>query len=296
MRVLVTGATGGAGSWIVDRLADAGHDVTGVDQRPPDGHREGVTFYAADLADPGEAAETVVETDPDAVVHFAAIPNPLGDPGTTVFTNNVESTYNVLVAAGRQGARVVWASSESIYGTAFAEEPWLPDYLPLDEAHEVRPEDPYGTSKPVGEDVADMVARKYGISVTSIRPAWIQYPGRYVVEDQRTSFDPETAEPSGNFWSYVDVRDVADAVAAALAADVTGHEAVHVMAAENYVGRPTRELFEATFGECPGPCDLDGEQCAFSLARAREVLDWAPEHTWREARDEAVPGPDLTAG
>jgi nucleoside-diphosphate-sugar epimerase len=288
---VVTGATGGAGSWVADRLADQGVHVTGVDLERPAGGRDNLAFRTADLTAHGETWEIIHEADPDAVIHFAAIPSPTQDPGTRVFENNTTSTYNVLVAAGRNDAEVVWTSSESAYGTVFAEETWLPDYLPVDEAHPLRPEDPYGASKVAGEEVAEMVARRYDVPVTSIRPSTINYPGRYYTSDQRAGYE-EGGALSGNFWSYVDVRDVVSMVEAALAAEYDGHEAFLCVADENYLGEPTAGAIEAAAGRLPADCDLEGEQAGLSNAKARAVLGWEPVHDWREAEGEEVPGPD----
>lgn len=291
MDVLVTGATGGIGSWVLDRLAEDGHDVVGVDLERPSGDRENARFYAADLTDQGQAWEVIQTEDPDQVVHCASIPVAGTHPGTETFRNNVDCTYNAFVAAGTVGADVVWTSSESLYGMPFAREPPLPDYLPIDERHPKRPEDPYGTSKLVGEELAEMVVRRYDVAVTSVRPSWVNYPGRYELTEVREGFDPATADRSGNFWSYVDVRDVVSLIEAALLADRTGHEAYLAVADENYLGRPTAETVEAAFGDLPDDCDLAGEESAFSTEKARERFGWTPEHSWRTAETEDVPGP-----
>ncbi|WP_440765464.1 NAD-dependent epimerase/dehydratase family protein [Natronorubrum sp. DTA7] len=291
MKLVVTGATGAAGSWIVDHFADAGHEVIGIDLERPPRERENATFLAADLTEQGQALEAILDFDPDAVIHFAGIPRMGITTGTETFLTNVSSAYHVFEAAGRAGADVVWASSESLYGMPFAAEPFLPDSLPIDEDHPMRPEDGYGASKLVGEELAAKTVRKYGISVASIRPSWIQYPGEYRATDGNAAFDPETADPSGNFWSYVDVRDVVSTVDAALKADIDGHEAYHAMAAENYLGRETEDVIETVFGDLPAACALEGEQSAFSTAKARRELGWAPEHSWREAEDADVNGP-----
>jgi nucleoside-diphosphate-sugar epimerase len=137
-----------------------------------------------------------------------------------------------------------------------------------------------------------MVARRDGVSVASIRSSWIQYPGEYNCRDVATG---DLAGGAGNCWSYVDVRDVAGIITAALDTDFDGHEAVHAAAADNYVGRPTAELVEECWGEVPAQCELAGEQSALSTAKADGLLDWAPEHGWREAADEDVPEPTLLA-
>ncbi|WP_152039377.1 NAD-dependent epimerase/dehydratase family protein [Salinigranum salinum] len=291
---LVTGGLGRSGRWIVDRLA-GDYDVVCVDYEQPGfevPERPHVDFRAADLADRGAALDLLADVDPDAVVHWAAIPSPTRHPGGEVFETNVLTTYNVLVAAGRAGARTVWASSESAYGWAFAREKTLPEELPVTESHTTRPEDPYGTSKVAGEEVAKMVARRYDVPVTSIRPSWIQYPGEYACRDvAREGLEGG----AGNFWSYVDVRDVASLVASALDSRVEGHHAVHAAAADNYLGRPTREAVEAFFGSVPDDCTVDGEQSALSTARAGELFGWTPAHSWREAADESVETPSLLA-
>lgn len=292
--VVVTGAGGRSGRWIADALADE-YEVVCVDVDHPGFEadaRENVDFRAADLTDRGEALDLLGEIAPEAVVHWAALPSPTRHAGGRVFETNTLATYNVLVGAGRADARVVWASSESAYGFAFAEEKTLPDELPIPESHPTRPEDPYGTSKVAGEEVAKMVTRKYGVSVASIRPSWIQYPGEYNCRDAAESGD--LSGGAGNFWSYVDVRDVAGIVAAALDSDVEGHEAFHAAAEENYLGRPTADAVEEFFGGLPDDCTVDGEESALSTVKAAAELDWEPDHSWREAEAESVPEPSLT--
>lgn len=292
--VAVTGGLGGAGRWVVDRFASQGCEVVCIDQdRPANADVANVRFFEADLTAPSQALELFDRTDPDAVVHLAAIPDPLSHAGSEVYRNNVLCAHNVLVAAGRVDARISWASSESIYGFPFAESPIAPAYLPIDESHPMSPEDPYGVSKQSGEDLARMVARRHGVQVASVRPSWIQYPGGYEVTAMREAFDRDTlaeagpddpaASGYGNLWSYIDVRDFARLVERSLQVDFGGHEAFHCHAAENYVGEPTTEIIEEFYGDLPDRCDLSGEESAFSVKKAGRMLDWTPEHDWRSA-------------
>ncbi|WP_267642026.1 NAD-dependent epimerase/dehydratase family protein [Haloarchaeobius amylolyticus] len=299
-RIAVTGGLGGVGSWVVDRLAGEGYDVLSIDVETPDHHVEGVQFVAGDLTDAGETFDLLYEFDPDGVVHLAGIPDPTGHAGTRVFETNTLSTYNVLVAAGRLGADVAWTSSESAYGFPFSESLVLPDYVPVDESHPMRPEDPYGTSKVAGEEVAEMVVRRFGIQVASVRPSWVQYPGEYEASGLREAIDVADVEPgtkppgSGNFWSYVDVRDLVDLLVRAVEADVDGHEPYLCHAAENYMGVETTRLIESVRAEpAPDLAALSGEQCAFTTQKARDELGWEPQHTWREAEDASVEGPSF---
>jgi UDP-glucose 4-epimerase len=89
MNVVVTGATGGVGSRIVERFASEGHDVLGLDLERPPGEHENATFLAADLTDQGQAWEPILAHGPDAVLHFAAIPRVGIEPGAETFLTNV---------------------------------------------------------------------------------------------------------------------------------------------------------------------------------------------------------------
>jgi len=289
-RVVVTGGLGRSGRWIVDRLAGE-YEVICVDLDHPGFEVEaapGVDFRAVDLTDRGEVFDLMGEIDPEGIIHWGAIPAPERHSGGRVFENNTQGAYNALVAAGRAGATVVQASSESAYGFPFASEPFLPDELPITETHPLRPEDAYGTSKVLAEEVAGMVTRRYGVPIASIRPSWIQYPDEYACRESE-----DLADGAGNFWSYVDIRDVAGIVEAALDAEFEGQEAFNAMAAENSLDRPTAEAIEEFFGEVPEGCAIEGEASAFSTAKAANTLDWRPEYDWRTAREETVASPVL---
>ena len=289
-RAVVTGATGMVGAAVVERLAESGTHVDGMDTRRPSGTRPRLDFREVDLRDQADVWESVHEVDPDAVVHCAAISNPLDNPGTRVFTNNVEGTYNALVAAGRVDAEVVWTSSQAAYGALFGDD-WVPDYLPIDESHELRPADPYGVSKVCGEEVAASVARRYGVPVTSLRPATVHGPGETRTRPPREDADLASDDLRGNFGSWVDVRDLARLVAAALAADRTGHEAVLCAADENCLGPPTADIVETVCGTLPERCELSGREAALSNDRARERFDWRPVYPDLDGGD----GPETPA-
>jgi UDP-glucose 4-epimerase len=289
--VLVTGGLGRAGRWVLDRLA-GDYEVVCVDQHHP-GADDRIAFKAADLTDAGEARDIVAETDPDAVVHLAAHPNTRHHAGATVFENNVESAYTVLDAAGRAGADVVWASSTSTYDRLYHRETWPPDRLPVAESHPTAADSPYPASKVAGEAVAEMVHRRHGVPVVTLRPTLVTFPGEERTAENRAAFDPADADPTGNFLSYVDARDLADLVAATLDCGLAGHghEAYNVSATDQYLGRDTVALLRAVYGDLPADCDLDGEDAIFDTAKAREAFDWAPTRSWRETESETAGAP-----
>ena len=295
--VIVTGGRGASGRWVVDRLRES-YDVVVVDRDHPGFGAAGVEhvdFRAADLTDRGAVRELIASVEPDGVVHWGAIPALGRHPEGEVFENNAVAAYNVLTAAGEAGARTVQASSDGAYGFFFADEELLPDELPVTESHPRRPEDGYGLSKVAAEAVAAGVARRHGVQVASIRPSWIQEPGGYPCREP--DYTDDLAAGAGNYWSYVDARDVAEMVHAALTSEFApggGHEAFNCVAADNALGEPLEELLARYYGDVPeaGP-GVDGDGGAYSVAKAAELLDWTPAHSWRDAADESVPRPEL---
>ena len=290
MDIVVTGGRGTTGRWVVDRLA-SDHSVTVLDRSNPEQGHPGVDYRAIDLTEAGATLDVITELRPDAVVHWAAIPVADTRPGVDVYRNNTLAAHGVLTAAGRVGARVVQASSDGAYGFFFAEETPLPDAVPITEAHPLRPEDPYGLSKVVTEEIGATVARRDDVSVASIRPSWIQAPGEYPCRDPE--YVDDLGAGAGNFWSYVDARDVAEMVVAALDADLEGHEAFNCVARDNALGRPLRELLATEYGRVPERFDVEGDASAYSTAKAADLLDWTPEHSWRDAAEESVPAPTV---
>jgi UDP-glucose 4-epimerase len=293
--VLVTGGLGSSGRWIVARLAEEYDRVVCVDRDHPgfdERGRDGIEFRAADLTDAGETFDLVTAERPDAVVHWAAIPVAGRHSGVHLYENNTLATHHVLSAAGRVGADVVQASSDGAYGFFGMAETPVPEELPITESHPLRPEDPYGLSKVVAEDIADTVARRDGIRVASLRPSWIQFPGDYPCRDD--GYVENRDAGAGNYWSYVDVRDVAEQVVAALDADTAGHEAVNCMAADNALGEPLADLVESYFGGLPDDPTVSGDDSAFSMRKSKDLLGFEPRHSWRDAVDERVPDPTLT--
>ncbi|MFL5766706.1 MAG: NAD-dependent epimerase/dehydratase family protein [Actinomycetota bacterium] len=151
MRTLVTGAAGFIGSRLCHRLVEDGHDVVGFDDLS-EGRLDNlsdspeVAFVEADLRE--EEAVARAATGCDVIFHQAAkrsVPRSLVEPLLTTDVN-VRGTLNVLEAARGSGARVVYASSSSVYGDQ--------ETLPLHEGMLPAPKSPYAASKLADEAFA----------------------------------------------------------------------------------------------------------------------------------------------
>jgi nucleoside-diphosphate-sugar epimerase len=284
---VVTGARGGVGAKIVQALLTAGHEVIATDRMSPatDYHWEkGLHYCEADLTDAGSAFSLVREA--DVVVHAAAIPTPETHPAHIVFENNLTATFNVLEAAVSWNvSRFVNISSETVPGFIFPERAFLPDYVPVDEAHPVRPQDPYALSKYFGEQLMDAAVRRSDIRCISIRPSWVthlaDYP-RYVSLVVR-----EPATMTGNAWSYVDAEDLADAAVLASESVLPGHEVFYVAAADNLAGRPLAALVREYYGDRVELRTTDREDASgISCLKAKRLLGYAPRRSWHDYLDD----------
>jgi nucleoside-diphosphate-sugar epimerase len=274
VNVVVTGAAGKAGRAVVRDLLERDQRVLGVDLvRPGETQSE---FLVADLTDFGQTVECLAGA--DAVVHLAAIPASGIQAEATTFRTNMLSTYNIFEAARvLDTGRVVWASSETIFGLPFELE--QPAYAPIDEEHPPYPQSSYALSKLLSEELGRQLHRWTGRPHVALRFSNIMEPHDY---ERFPSFWEDARLRRWNLWGYVDVRDVALACRLALERDV-GAEHFIIAAADTVMNRPSHELLAEIYPSVPYR-RTDGEyDTLLSIDKARRLLGYEPEHSWREA-------------
>jgi len=277
-RIAVTGSSGKLGRQVVIELVDQGYTVICVDRTP--GAEQAQATRLVNLGDLGETIDVLQGC--DAIVHLAAIPGAFIYANHVTWSNNVQATYNVYEAAACLGIkRIVLASSECAYGIGFARDLHAPDYLPLDEDHPLRPEDCYGLSKVVCEQIAESFWRRSQIATFALRFGFIHLPA----DIQRfPSFNQEPTERVRNLWNYIDVRDAARACRLSLEASLAGVCPLNIVADNTCMDVPNAQLIRACF---PDLLDLrgidpDGFSGLISNKKAKSMLGWQPEHDWRQ--------------
>lgn len=282
MKVVVTGAAGLLGRHVAVACAAAGHEVLAIDRVTPP--MSDFRAVSADLGDLGTAAQLL--SGADAVLHCAAIPRPLGVAPAEVYRVNMSTIYAVAEGARLAGTGLfVYASSFSVLGYPFAPVLPVPRFLPVDESLAVAPQDIYGITKWLGEELVDAMVRQGAFRAISLRMPWIQTPESFehdIGERRRT---PDAA---ADLWAYLDARDAGAAFAAALHWRGQGHLRCYLAAADTYSQRPTRELVREAFGDAPEMrAALDGHAALIDTGLAQRELGFRPQYGWRSYRQEA---------
>jgi nucleoside-diphosphate-sugar epimerase len=165
MRYVVTGAAGFIGSHLAERLLADGHDVVGLDA-------------FTDYYDPALKEENARDLDVrrvdlvdgtldfhgvDGIFHLAGQPgvNSFGDVFPLYLRRNLHASQRVFEAAARDGVRVVFASSSSVYGAA--------ERYPTPEETTPHPLSPYGITKLACEHLVDAYRRQFGLDAVVLR-------------------------------------------------------------------------------------------------------------------------------
>jgi len=282
MKVVVTGGSGKVGRAVVRDLLEQGHDVLNVDRAAPDPSKSApAPFLPADLTDYGQALEALsggeVLAGVEAVVHLAAVPSPFHATPDVTFSTNIRSTHAVFSAAARlRLGRVVWASSETTLGLPFDQPP---DYAPVDERHALRPESSYALSKVLGEEMARQFSRWSGIPFIGLRFSNVMERADY---DLFPTYWEDPSLRKWNLWGYVDESHAAQSVREALAVEASGADTFIIAAADTVMKRPSRELMAEVFPGVRVDDALSGHGTLLAIDKARRVLGYEPQFSWRE--------------
>ncbi len=170
--IVVTGAAGFIGRWVVQELLDRDHTVRGLDNLSNGSRRNVAAFESnprfnlieGDVCDV-EAVESLFGDEVDACIHLAAeidVQESLVDPQSH-FDANVIGTQNVLEACRRTDTRLGLVGTCMVYDMAESASG-------ISELHPVKPASPYAGSKLAAENLAESYYHGYDLPVVILRP------------------------------------------------------------------------------------------------------------------------------
>jgi UDP-glucose 4-epimerase len=283
VRVLVTGASGHIGSFVVRRLLRDGREVIAGTRASSDLWRledvvDSIEFLQLDLATLNADPDAIVETHPDVVVHAAwsGVASRSRDDPRHVAAN-VGGTLELVRQAGEAGVRAfIGLGSQAEYGPY--DEPLREDLTP-------RPVSLYGIAKLCTADLTREMCATYGM-----RWVWLRLTAAYGPMDDRAHLLPSVIQdllaakrPSVSAgtqeWNYVYVEDVADAILAVISTEAA-HGVLNVAAVDAWTVRAlveeVRDLvdpgLDVGFGERGGA----GNSVRSDPSRLREITGWEP--------------------
>lgn len=183
MRVLVFGATGFAGRYLVDELVRRGCEVEGAARRveaPSESRHpisiDGVPVHPCDVSDPEQVRWVLDAARPDAAVLLSGLASPPAanrDP-RQAYAVHAMGAVNVLetVASSPRRIRVLVVTSSEAYGSTGIQG------SPLDEEAALRPTTIYAASKAAADLAAGAFASARGVDVIRVRPFNHTGPGQ----------------------------------------------------------------------------------------------------------------------
>lgn len=177
--VLVTGATGFIGSWILAGLMRAGREVVACDLHPettrldrivPKAEQTRVDWRICDVSDTREVLDLVADVQPAAIIHLAALQIPACRANPVLAAQvNVVGQVNIFEAARAFGV------ANLVYTSSAAAKPRGPANAPANL---------YGVFKKTDEEIARIFWDEHRIPSLGLRPYIVYGVGR---DDGETS-------------------------------------------------------------------------------------------------------------
>lgn len=288
--VAITGGNGIVGQVLLDHFAEHGYRTVNVARGK---QREDVSdvYRTTNLLDAGQVYGSLASTDVDAVVHMGTIRWPIEHPWHVTYKSQVITTYHILEATSHLNIdNVVLPSSINVMGCVYQDPPTEVYYLPVDEEHPLTPRDPYALGKHSIEVTADGFGRlvEGPRSIATLRYPWVASEDEIeetFVEKDRTIAGLQEAwhhTTRDVLFSYIHAEDAASIARRAIETDFEGHERFWAVAADTTAEVKNEELITEYYPDAEIHGDLGPYESLISIEKARNILDWEPEHSWRD--------------
>ncbi len=289
-RILFTGGSGKAGKHAINYLLQKDYSILNCDLI--DYPQENLDYIYLDITDPGQVYSVLsshfnitelrnnqVPLGIDTVIHFAAVPRILQKPDNETYRINVMGTYNILEASVKLGVKkIIFASSETVYGYCFSHEKPVPKSLPISEDDILNPMDSYAISKVVNEETAKGFQRRSGIDIYCLRIGNVIEPTEQHLFKEFCK-KPEIRLP--NVFNYIDARDLGHALDLCIQKDGLGYEVFNVSNDNNSVSLTNPQIIAKFYRNTTLKYKIEDHECLFSNRKIKSKLGFQPKHNWR---------------
>ena len=302
MHILIAGATGAAGRALIPHLIEHGHTVTGTSRsaaKADEIAQLGATPAVMDGLDADSVKRVVTEANPDVIVHQMTA---LSD----MKLGKIDSQFKLTNRLRTEGTRNLIAAAPNalLIATSFAGWPYARTGGPIKtESDPLDPEPPKGIREThAAIRTLEQLTVQHGGIV--LRYGGFYGPGTGMAPDgEQAKMIQERKLPivgdGGGIWSFLHVEDLAVATLAAIEHgrpgeiyNVVDDEPAAVKEwlphlATQLGARPPRKVpaFVARLVGGPAAVMMMTTSRGASNEKAKQELNWVPQHSWRELRD-----------
>lgn len=217
--------------------------------------------------------------DCDALIHLAAIPNPVGTPDWQVHQNNVQSAFNGFRACGELGIKkICYASSVNAIGLAYANQPLKFPYFPIDEEYPTNATDSYALAKLEAEIQARSFSNWFpGTKIACLRIHEVA-PREDVAKEHKENWDDAGVK---QLWGWVHPAATARACLLAIenADNIDGFQVFSVTAPDTAQEHRSKDLAAKYYPETESRGSFEGNASFWTTDKAKRVLGWTHKET-----------------
>ncbi|EED17132.1 UDP-galactose 4-epimerase, putative [Talaromyces stipitatus ATCC 10500] len=268
MKIAITGARGSVGRTLVKLCSEAGHHTVQINRTHTE--HDGTPNSEMRTADVAKDYEGALEAfrGCDALIHLAAIPDPVGKPNWHVHSNNVNSAFNGFHAAGELVNAI---------GLVFSNKPLHFDYFPIDEDTPQRPTDAYALAKAEAEYQAKCFVDWFPqLSIVCLRIHEVA-PLKEARKRHKEKWHDSGVR---QLWGWVNPRAVARACLLAVESDnITGFEIINIISPTTTQETPSEELAKRYFPNAQIRGDMSKNQGFWTTDKAARLLGWMHDET-----------------
>lgn len=274
MKIAVTGARGTVGQEVAKLCSKEGHHVVQVNRT--DEEYNGIPNSEMRTADSANDYDATVKAFEgcDAVIHLAAIPNPVDKDDWKVHSNNVNSAFNGFRAAAQVGIKnFCYASSVNAIGLAYANQPLHFDSFPITEDAAQNPTDSYALAK----QEAEVQGRAFVNWFPGMKIACMRIHEVLGLEAVRKEHEEDWDNAAvKQLWGWVNPTATARAcmLAVVKADHFEGFEIFNIIAPTTTQSTPSRELAKKYFPDAKINGDFADNAAFWTTDKAKRILGW----------------------